>query len=358
MPGREGCRYKRNGEKALLWAFLLAVAGSPSWALAQRAKPFYEGKTIQMLVSAGPGGTTDISARLVGRHLGKHIPGNPSLIVQNMPGAGGLVAANHVYNVAKPDGLTILAVSRANYLDQMGGRPEVKSDFRKFGWIGSFNKAPMMAACRTDTEYKSIAAMRAAKTPARFGQSGTGSIGYVFANVISKIFDLKIKNVTGFGSGREIDLGMERGEADCRATSDITVIRSPWNRWVRENYVTFVLQQGPEKSRWLPPVPTVAELAPAEAEPTVKLMDIVLAYTEFDRPYAAPPGLPKERLQILRESFDRMLRDPEFTADAKKLLDWDGAAYLSGEQLQIKIETTISQPADVIKRVKEILEQS
>jgi len=336
----------------------MILVGFPSWAHAQGAKLFFEGKTVQLLVSSGPGATTDISARLVGRHLGKHIPGNPGIIVQNMPGGGGLVGANYLFNVAKPDGLTILAVSRANYLDQMVGRPEVKTDFRKFGWIGSFNKAPMMAACRSDTPYKSIAAIRGAKTPPRFGQSGTGSISYVFGSLIEKILDLKIKNVTGFQSGRETDLGMERGEVDCRATSDITVIRSPWNHWVKVNFVTFVLQQGPEKSRLLPPVPTVAELAPPESTPLVNLMNVILAYTEFDRPYAAPPGVPKERLEILREGFERMLKDADFAAEAKKLLDWDGATFLSGEQLQKKIEVTVTQPPDVIKRIKEVLAES
>jgi tripartite-type tricarboxylate transporter receptor subunit TctC len=358
MPGGKIPSFKRNGKTGLFWVLLTLVTGSWSLALAQGPKSFYEGKTIQLLVSSGPGATTDISARLVARYLGKHIPGNPGIIVQNMPGGGGLVGANYLYNVAKSDGLTILAASRANYLDQMVGRPEVKADFRKFSWIGSFNKAPMMVACRTDTPYKSIAAMRAAKVPPRFGQSGTGSISYVFANLIEKIFDLKIKNVVGFQSGRETDLGMERGEVDCRATSDITVIRSPWSHWIEDNFVTFVVQQGPEKSRLLPPVPTVAELAPPGAEPMLRLMDIMLAYTEFDRPFAAPPNVPKERLQILRESFERMLKDEEFAAEARKLLDWDGATFLSGEQLQKKLEATISQPPDVLRRVKEVLEES
>jgi tripartite-type tricarboxylate transporter receptor subunit TctC len=342
----------------LLFAFVMALMASGSWAVAQEARPFYDGKTIQLLVSSGPGATTDISARLVARYLGKHIPGNPGIIVQNMPGGGGLVGANYLYNVAKPDGLTILAVSRANYLDQMVGRQEVKADFRKFNWIGSFNKAPMMAACRSDTPYKSIAAIRVAKVPPRFGQSGTGSISYVFGSLIEKILDLKIKNVTGFQSGRETDLGMERGEVDCRATSDITVIRAPWNRWVKENFVTFVIQQGPEKSALLPPVPTVAELAPPESKPLVNLMDIMLAYTEFDRPFAAPPGLSKERLQTLREGFEKMLKDGEFAAEAKKLLDWDGRTYLSGEQLQRRLEATVTQPPEVIKRIREILAES
>ena len=339
-----------------LLSIAILIFAQAAWA--QGAKPFYEGKTIQIIVASGPGASTDISARLVGRFLGKHVPGFPGVIVQNMPGAGGLVAANHTYNLAKPDGLTLVAVTRSNYLDQMVDKPEVKFDFRKFGWIGSFNKSPMMVACRSDTPYKSVVAIRAAKTPPRFGQAGTGSISYVFANLISKALDLKIKNVLGFGSGREIDMGMERGEADCRATSDITVIRTPWDRWMKENWVTFILQQGPQKSRLLPPVPTIAELASPHAKPFVSLMDVMLAYTEFDRPYAAPPGIPRERLQILRESFERMLRDPEFLAEAKKLLDWDGSTFLTGQDLQKKIEVTVTQPPDIIKRIKEVLEET
>jgi hypothetical protein len=121
--------------------------------------------------------------------------------------------------------------------------------------------------------------------------------------------------------------------------------------------VTFVVQQGPEKSRLLPPVPTVADLASPDARPFLNLMNVMLAYTEFDRPYTAPPGLPKERLQLLRDSFEKMLKDPEFGAEAKKLVDWDGTSYLTGEQLQKKIEVTVNQPPDVIKRIKEILEE-
>jgi tripartite-type tricarboxylate transporter receptor subunit TctC len=357
MPQRKIRRRKRI-RSALICCALLACLSAAHAAQAQADRPFFEGKTMQLLVASGPGATTDISARLVGRYLGKHIPGNPNIVVQNMPGAGGIVAANHLFNVAKPDGLTIGAMSRANYIEQIVGRPEVKTDFRKLSWIGSFNKSPMMVACRSDTEYKTIAAVRAAKTPPRFGQSGTGSISYVFANLMERILDVKVKNVTGFKSGRDTDLGLERGEIDCRATSDITVIREPWTRWVKENYVTFILQQGPEKSALLPPVPTIAELARPEAKPYLTLMNVMLAYTEFDRPFAAPPGVPQERLRILRDSFERMLKDSEFATEAKKFLDWDGSTFLSGEQLQKKMIDTVTQPADVVKRVKEILAES
>ncbi len=332
----------------------LVIAGSAR-APAQEAKAFYEGKTIQIIVSSGTGATTDFTARLVARYLGKYIPGNPNIVAHNMPGGGGLVAANHIYNVSKPDGLTILAVSRANYMEQMIGRPEVKTDFRKLGWLGSFNKTPMMVACRADTPFKNIAAMKAAKAPPRFGQSGTGSISYVFGRLVESIFDVKFRNVTGFKSARETDLGMERGEVDCRASSDLTVIREPWNRWVKDKYVTFILQQGPEKSDLIPPVPTVYELAPPESKSTVDLMGIMLAFTDFDRPFAAPPAIPKERLQILRDAFVKMLKDKDFSAEGKKLLDWDGNSYMTGEQLQKKIELTMNQPPEIIKRIKEIL---
>lgn len=358
MFGRTRCNDGRRSWTTFVWIPLVVVIGLAARVESQGRDVFFDGRTIRFLVASGPGGATDIGARLVGRFLGKHIPGNPGIVVQNMSGAGGLVAANYLFNIAKPDGLTIAAISRANYIEQMVGRPEVKTDFRKLSWIGSFNKAPMMVACRSDTEYKSIEAIRAAKTPPRFGQSGTGSISFVFANLMERILNFKVRNVTGFQSGRDTDLGLERGEVDCRATSDVTVIRAPWNRWVKENYVTFVVQQGPEKSSLLPPVPTVAELARPEAKPFIDLMNVMLAYTEFDRPFAAPPGMPKERLQILRESFERMLRDAEFAAEAKKLLDWDGATYLSGEQLQKKMVVTITQPPEVIKRVKEILAES
>ncbi len=320
------------------------------------AQPFFEGKTIQMIIAFGPGGTTDISARLVARNLGKFIPGNPTIIAQNMGGAGGIIAANHLYNVAKRDTLTIGAMGRANYLEQMAGQPEVRFDFRKFAWIGSYNVAPMMIACRTDSGFTTIDRIRAARTPPRMAQGARGSISFIFSNLVEEALNLKFHNVMGYPSGRDIDLSIERGEAHCRATSDITIIRAPWPEWLEKRFVTFVLQQGPKRSRVLPQeVPTIHELASPEAKAGLALMDILLAYTEFDRPFAAPPEVPADRLKILRDSFERMLADRDFAAEAKKLLDWDGS-YLNGEQLQRKIEATVTQPPEVINRIKQILQ--
>ena len=325
-------------------------------AASANARPYYEGKTIQLIVAFAPGGVTDNSARLVGRYLGKHIPGNPVTIVQNMPGASGIIAANFLYGIAKRDGLTIAALGRGNYLEQMVGKPEVRFDFRKFSWIGSFNNAPMMLACRADTGLNSADKIRAAPKPPRIAQGGSGSISFIFSSLVEEALNLKFQNVMGYKSGREIDLAVERGEADCRASSDITVLRTPWPEWLEKSYMTFIVQQGPKKSRVLPQdLPTVDELATPQAKPVLNLMEVMLAYTEFDRPFAAPPGTPVEHLRTLREAFLKMLADPGFSADAKKLVDWDGS-FMNGEQLQKRIERAVTQPPEVIKRIKEILQ--
>ena len=151
MLGWKRCRERRKQRASLIWIFLLVLLGPTVRAEAQGGKTFYEGKTIQLLVASGPGATTDISARLVGRYLGKHMPGNPGVVVRNMSGGGGLIAANYLYNVAKPDGLTIAAVSRANYMEQIIGRPEVKSDFGKFSGcllVGNFGDGKINAYCQ------------------------------------------------------------------------------------------------------------------------------------------------------------------------------------------------------------------
>jgi tripartite-type tricarboxylate transporter receptor subunit TctC len=345
--------------RSMLWiarsviflCLLLALAGESP---AQTA--YYQGKTVQLVVAFGTGGVTDISARLVARYLGKHIPGNPNIIVQNMSGGSGIVGANHLYNVAKGDGLTIMAMGRANYLEQMLGKPEVRFDFRKFNWVGSFNSAPMMLACRADKGFTAPEKIRVLKTPPRIGQGGSGSVSTIFSSLVEEALSLKFHNVMGYQSGREIDLALERGEIDCRASSDITIIRSPWPEWLDKRFITFLVQQGPKKSRVLPAeVPTVHDLAPAESKPVLDLMSVMLAFTEFDRPFAAPPNLPAPLLQILRDAFEKMLGDPGFAAEGKKLVDWDGS-YLAGEQLQKKIDATLTQPPEIIKRIKQILQ--
>ena len=339
----------------VLIIFLFSIAPAQTHGASADARPYYEGKTIRLIVAFAPGGVTDNSARLVGRYLGKHIPGNPNLVVQNMPGAGGIISANYIYGIAKPDGLTIAALGRGNYLEQMVGQSEVRFDFRKFAWLGSFNNAPMMLACRADSGLTNVEKIRAAPKPPRIAQGGSGSISFIFSSLVEEALNIRFQNVMGYKSGRDIDLAVERGEADCRASSDITVLRTPWPEWLEKRFMNFIVQQGPKKSRVLPQdLPTVDELAGPQAKPVLNLMDVMLAYTEFDRPFAASPATSPEHLRLLRDGFTKMLADPGFSADAKKLVDWDGSS-MSGEQLQKRIERAVTQPPDIIKRIKEIL---
>jgi tripartite-type tricarboxylate transporter receptor subunit TctC len=211
----------KNG--LLAWAFRTSVlcaglgfiAGFAKMSAAQ-SEPFYKGKTIRVVVGFTPGGFYDRWARLVSRYMPKYLPGNPDMIVQNMPGASSVIAANYVYNVSKGDGLTLLAPINSLYLDQIVERKEVQFDVRKFEWIGTQEKTPIMLYMRTDAPYKSIADIIKASEPPRCGSTGTASTGYILAKVLEETIKAKLVNVTGYQGGSEIDVAVERGEIQCR----------------------------------------------------------------------------------------------------------------------------------------------
>jgi tripartite-type tricarboxylate transporter receptor subunit TctC len=196
--------------KRIVLAFLLLLA----WRSDLPAQtPYYQGKTIGFVVGNTTGGFFDRWARLLARHMPKHISGNPDIIVQNMPGAGSIVASNYVYAVAKPDGLTLGMPNPGLYLDQLVGRQEVKFDIRKFVWIGSPVREPILFYMRSDAPYKSISDMRGAKQPPRCGSTGTASSDFILARLLEETLPpLKIQTVLGYQGGSEIDVGVERGE--------------------------------------------------------------------------------------------------------------------------------------------------
>jgi tripartite-type tricarboxylate transporter receptor subunit TctC len=197
----------------LLALFLL----SPAPALSQT--PFYQGKTITFMTGSQPGELFDLYVRTIGQFLVKHIPGNPDVIVQNMPGAGHQIAANHVYNLAKPDGLTLAGTLATLYIDQLVGQPEVKYDWAKFSWIGNAGKSPMMLYMRADSPYKSIDDVRNAKEPPKCGSTGISNSAYVVPKLLEETIGAKFNVVLGYKSGSAIDLAVERGEVVCRAFS-------------------------------------------------------------------------------------------------------------------------------------------
>ena len=224
------------------------------------------------------------------------------MVVQNMPGAGGLIAANHVYSVAKPDGLTLGMLSYGIYLDQLVGRKEVQYDVRKYNWIGSPEKSDMLLYMRSDTPYKSLEDIRKASTPPKCGSTGTAGTDYILARMLEDTLGLKIETVLGYPGGSEIDLAVEKGEVQCRGMTAAPFFgREPFTTWRKNNFVRVLLYGGEKRDERIPDTPTIYEIFDKEKTPeeSRRVADVILRGGDFGRPWVAPPGTPKERVKII-----------------------------------------------------------
>lgn len=320
--------------------------------------PFYQGKTITIVVGFLAGDGYDIWARLLTAHMSRHIPGNPNIIVQNMPGAGSRIAANSVYNVAKPDGLTLGATGPSLYFDQLMGIPEVQFDWAKFTWIGSTEKTPWLLYMRTDTPYKTFEDIRKASEPPKCSATGTGTSGHFVPRLLEEALGLKFKIVMGYQGGGEQDLALERREVDCRSLSIPTFFaREPFGTWRKKNLVHVMMQTGRQRDPRAPNVPTIFELMDQYKTPesTRRLATVILASGDLGRPFIAPPVVAPERVKILRAAFMKTMNDPVFLDDVKKKkLEADPS---NGEELEALAKEAVSQPREVIERMKKILSQ-
>lgn len=340
--------------KKLIFFLLFLCAPIPQ---AEAQSPAYQGKTVKIVVGFTSGGFFDRWARLLARHMPKHIPGNPDFIVQNMPGAGSVIAANYVYNVAKPDGLTVGMPAPALYLDQLAGRDEAKFDVRKFVWIGSPVQEPVLLYMRSDAPYKSVADIRNAKEPPKCGSTGTSSSDYILARLLEETLPpLKIQTVLGYPGGAEIDLGVERGEVICRGmTASPFFGREPFTTWRKKNFVRVLLFTGKKRHPEAPDAPTIREIFDKEKVPEAsrRVADVILAAEDFGRPIMAPPGTSAEHAKILRAGFEAAIKDPELLKEAKKgKMEVDP---VSGEELEQLAKKIIDQPPEVLARVKKLL---
>ena len=322
-------------------------------------EPYHQGKQIRVVVGFTSGGFYDRWARLLSRHMPKHIPGKPDMIVQNMPGAGSVVATNYVYNVAKPDGLTIGFPSSAIYLDQLVGRAEAKFDIRKLGWIGSPVKEPVIFYVRADSPYKTVSDMKNAKEPPKCGATGTVSTDFILARMLEDtIPGIKIETVLGYPGGSEIDLAVERGEVICRGmTASPFHGREPFLSWQKKKFVRVLLFTGDKRDERMPDVPTIDEIFEKEkvTDASRRVAEVILAAERFGRPIITGPGTSPEHLKILRQGFQAAMKDPELLAEAKKgKMDVEPA---SGEELEKLATRVLDQPPEVLARVKKILGQ-
>jgi tripartite-type tricarboxylate transporter receptor subunit TctC len=318
--------------------------------------PFYQGKSIRLIAGTQAGSLADLWPRLIADHMGKHIAGNPSIVVQNMPGAGGVIAANYVYNVAKPDGLTLGSFTPSIYMDQIVGRKEVQFDWAKFNWIGTPEQYDYVFIMRGDSPYKSIDDIRKATEPPKCGAPGTGSHFYQIPKLMEETLAAKFTIVAGYQGATDVDLAIERGEMHCRTVTVTAYFgRQPFLTWGKNGFVRPLTQTGRKRVPSLSEVPTIHELMDRYKTPEVgrRLATLILAPGEFGRPMVTPPGVPAERIKILREALTKTFRDPEFLAETKKR-GWP-VEPLAGEELESLAKEVIAQPPEVVQRLKKLL---
>jgi len=317
---------------------------------------FFQGKSIRIIRGGQPGDLYDLWTRHIATYLGKHIPGNPTTTVQNMPGAGSVIAANYVYNVAKPDGLTLGSINPGIYMDQLIGRKEVQYDWAKFNWLGTPEQTESVVFFRGDTPYKTIDDLRKAVEPPRCGSTGTASTTYHVPKLIEEIFGVKFTIITGYQGAADIDVALERGELQCRLITIAAFFgREPHISWFKKGFTRPFVQTGRKRDPMLPETPTLYDLMDRYKvrDADRRLATLVMAPNEFGRPWTAPPGMTADRLKILREAWNKTLKDPELLAEAKRR-NWPVEA-VGGEQLATLAKEVIAQPPDVIARLKKLL---
>lgn len=318
---------------------------------------FFEGKTIRIIVGYPAGTTHDTWARLAAQYMKKYLPGSPDFIVQSMTGAGSMVAANYVYGIAKPDGLTLATFNAALYFEQLIGRKEVQFDWPKMTWIGSSTPATRLFYIRADSPYAAIPELRKAADPPKCGAAGRGTTGYILPKLFEDSLGLKLAIVSGYPGGVEVDLAIEKGEIQCNSTSlSVYFGREPFNSWRKKNFVRVLIQTGRARDSRLPDVPTVYELMDQYKTPDAsrRSTGVFLDAGRFGSwPIVAPPGVPAERVKMFRDAFVKAAGDPALLADAnKKQLEVEP---IRGEELEALAKEVMAQPKEVIERLKELL---
>jgi tripartite-type tricarboxylate transporter receptor subunit TctC len=322
----------------------------------QAQTPYFQGKTIRIVTGYPAGDVNDLWPRLIARHMGKYMAGNPSFIVQNMPGASSMIAANYVYGVAKPDGLTLGWIGPTLYFDQMVGRKEVKYDWAKYNFIGSPSPSEHHLYMRSDSPYKTIEDVRKASEPPKCGSGGAAGTGYFFPKLLEDTVGAKFNIVLGYQGGGPIDLAVEKGEIHCRAmTIESFMAREPFHTWRKNNFVRSLAQSGRKRDARLTDTPTIYELMDQykASEQSRRVATVILAGGVFGRPLVGPAGISPDVVNTLRAGMASALKDPELKVEAEKRnyeLDPVG-----GDEMQRLAKEVMSQPPAVLERMKKVL---
>jgi len=331
--------------RVLGWS--LACLHISASAQAQSVESFYRGKTLSMVIGYPTGGSNDIYARSVARHIGKHIPGNPTVVPRNMPGGGSLVAANHVFNVAPKDGTTLALIAATIPLEERLGAPNVMFKSAAFNWIGRVAAGVNMTFVMNSVPVKTI--QDAFTREVVLGASGRSSTVAIYPAVLSNVIGTRFKLVMGYQSSNTAMLAMERGEVEGHSTS-LEVVRAVHPEWLSEKKVTPLVQYALKRHPELPDIPMSWELGRNDEEK--QILRIVANATEVGKMILSTPDTPAERITALRRAFDATTQDPAFVAELKAQRVELGP--MSGEELQRLVAEVGTVSPDIIERVKAI----
>jgi tripartite-type tricarboxylate transporter receptor subunit TctC len=315
-------------------------------AKADAVEDFYRGKTINLIVGFSAGGGYDTTARILAPYLKKYLPGNPSVVVQNMEGAGSLKAANYLYSVAPKDGSVIATFSRGTAMEPLIGTSATQFDATKLTWIGSTTNEYSVFLLWNTAPVKTWNDML--KTEFNVGGEGAGSDSDVYAMLVKNLFGAKLKLVSGYPGSAEIMLALERGELDGRAAFSWSSLKSSKPDWIRDKKVNYPVQLNTLRNPELPDVPLLEDLASNDRQR--QIIKLVLSRQVMGRPFAAPPGVPEDRKQALRKAFDDVMKDADFLAEAKqRKMDVNPVSGAEVEKLVAELYRT---PPDVIAETK------
>ena len=336
------------------FVYAVAVAGMAATLLpaASRADPvadFYSRNSIRMIISADPGGSYDSDSRLVGRHLGQHIPGNPKLIMENMIGASGRVAANFMYRSAPRDGSVIATVQQSIAMGQVVGESGVQYDAGRFNWIGSPVRPDEVLVVWHTTGVHTIE--DAKQKQVIIGATSSTGMNYVYPKLLNELLGTKFKIVTGYAGATHINLALERGEVEGRGSNPWSEWKTAKPEWVRDGRIVPLIQMTLIRHPDLANVPRMIDLATSDDVRSV--FELISITSEIGRPILTAPDVPSDRVAALRKAFDDMMQDPEFLADAAQM---EREIHpIPGTELQALVKKQLSAPKSAIDLLKAAL---
>lgn len=329
---------------------VMAVIGS-SGVQAQSVEEFYKNKQYKVLVGSTPGGGNDLFARMFAKHYGKHVPGNPTWTVINMPGAGGILVTQQIYSLQPKDGSVIAAVQRGIPLEPLLSGKDLKYDSQKMKWLGSLNKETNLIIAWHTAQVKNADDLMNKKLEFIAGAAGGGADSLTYPRLLNKTLGTRFKVVTGYAGGEEQSLAMERREIDGRASVPWTTVRANHGDWLRDKKINIIVQMALHRDPDLPDLPNVLEYVKDPKDRQV--FELLFARQETGRPYAAPPEIPADRLAALRKAFVAVANDKEFIQDMEQR--GGSVELLTAEEMEPLITRLYQTPQDVVLAAREIL---